>query len=36
MQSEIFKIGNDDQKKVIHRKILNNKQHFLNCSKSSE
>lgn len=22
MQSEIFKIGNDDQKKIIHRKIF--------------
>lgn len=36
MQREIFKIGNDDPKKIIHREILNKKQHFLNCNKSSE
>lgn len=30
MQTEIFKNGNNDGKKIMHQKVLNKKQHFLN------
>lgn len=30
MQTEMFKNGNNDGKKIMHHKVFNKKQHFLN------